>query len=460
MAIDQVIAHLEARRGEHIKAVGDLVRIPSVSADPAYAESIARCAEVLAGRLRSMGFSKVEICPTAGNPIVYGEWLQAPDKPAVLLYGHYDVQPAEPLEEWISPPWEATVRGENLYGRGAVDDKGQVVCHLQALEAYFAVDGKLPVNLKVLIEGEEEIGSPNLLPFVRANKDMLACDLLVISDTTMFAPGMPSLGYGLRGLTYCEITVTTADTDLHSGAFGGAVPNAANAVCEIVTKLKDADGRVTIPGFYDKVTPLTDDERQRYAALPFDEAGFASSIGISATPGETGYSVLERLWARPTLDVNGLLSGWTGPGAKTVIPRKAVAKVSMRLVPNQDPDEIAELFSKHVRSLAPAGAEVEVTIHHGGLPFLAPTGDPAFLAAEQALQKAFSAPVSRIREGGSIPFVPDVTRELGVPAILMGFGLPDENAHAPNENINLGNFFGGIRAAAYLYDEIGAIPLH
>ena len=381
------------------------------------------------------------------------EWLHRANAPTALFYGHYDVQPADPLDLWLSPAFEPTERDGNLFARGSVDDKGQIYIHFQAIASYLR-HGGLPINLKIILEGEEEIGSPNLMPFVKDHRDDLACDIVLISDTSMMAKGLPTLSYGLRGLSYVEIRLRSADTDLHSGQFGGAVPNAINSLVDLLHQLKDDEGRITVPGFYDDVIPLTSDERKRYAALPFDEAEFRESIGISETPGEDGYTVLERLWARPTLDINGIWGGWTGAGAKTVIPAEAFAKVSMRLVPDQDPERTFELFADHIQRITPPGCVVEVVDLHGGLPFLAPVNSAVFQAAERALEKAFGTKVARARQGGSIPFVPAVTRALEVPAILMGFGHPEENAHAPNEHLYLEHFFSGIKAVAYLYDEL------
>ncbi|MCS7001443.1 MAG: dipeptidase, partial [Dehalococcoidia bacterium] len=369
-----------------------------------------------------------------------------------------DVQPEDPVELWASPPFEPTVRGDRLYARGASDDKGQVYIHVQTIAAHFATHGALPVNLKVIIGGDEEIGSRNLMPYVLANQERLACDTLLISDTSMFAPDTPTLDYGLRGLVYCNVTVRTGTSDMHSGQYGGAGPNAIHVLAELIAKLKDADGRITIPGFYDKVIPLTDDERARYAALPFDEAAFAQHIGAATLPGEAGYSVLERIWARPSLDVNGVWGGWTGAGSKTVIPCEAHAKISMRLVPDQDPTEIGRLLAEHLQNLAPVGTTVETRWNHGALPFLTPTDSPVFAAAERALTRAFHKPVVRARSGGSIPFIPAVTRALGVPAILMGFTLPDSNLHAPNEQLFIPNFSHGIRAVTYFYEELANLP--
>ncbi|MBV8085201.1 MAG: dipeptidase, partial [Chloroflexi bacterium] len=373
-----------------------------------------------------------------------------------LVYGHYDVQPVDPLHLWDTPPFEPTERDGELFGRGSVDDKGQVLMHWAAIEALMQTEGHLPVNLKFLVEGEEEIGSPNLDAFIASHLDLLKADVAVISDTAMYGHGIPSLCYGLRGLAYFQIDVQGPNSDLHSGSFGGAVANPANALAWILAQLKTEDGVIRIPGFYDDVRPLSDTERAELAKLPFDEPAYRAAIDVDALTGEPGYSVLERLWARPTLDVNGIWGGFQGEGSKTIIPAEAHAKVSCRLVPDQDPDRVAELLTKHVRTIAPAGMRVTVQNLHGGRPSITPIDHPATRAAQRALERAFQKDVVFMREGGSIPVVATFDSLLHIPTVLLGVGLPDEHAHAPNERLNLDNFYRGILAAACLWHELAA----
>jgi acetylornithine deacetylase/succinyl-diaminopimelate desuccinylase-like protein len=450
-----VLEELERTRGEALEGLFDFLRIPSVSTDPSRRPEVRRAAEFLAGALREAGLPTVEIHETGGHPVVYAEDLRAAG-PTLLLYGHYDVQPEEPVELWDSGPFDPTVRDGELYARGAADDKGQVWSHVWAVAAWLRSAGRLPARLKVLIEGEEEIGSPNLGPLVARERARLAADAVVISDSPMLERGVPSLCYGLRGLTYQEIFVTGASTDLHSGSFGGAVANPAQALATILAGLKDGRNRVAIPGFYDRVRPLQEAERRALAALPFDEPLYRERLGVPALAGEEGFTTLERVWARPTLEVNGLLSGYTGEGAKTVLPARAMAKVSMRLVPDQDPDEISRLFADRVRALTPRGVRVQVRPHHGNRAFLAPVDHPAVRAASRALARGFGREPVMIREGGSIPVAVTLAETLGAPVVLMGFGTPDENAHAPNEHLSLENFEGGARSSALFLEELAA----
>jgi acetylornithine deacetylase/succinyl-diaminopimelate desuccinylase-like protein len=454
--MNDVLELLESRREQHVREVAELVAIPSVSSKPERQPDIRRCAEFLAGKLRDAGLPRVELFSTPGNPIVYGEWLGAPG-PTVLVYGHYDVQPEEPVELWDSPPFQATVRDGKLYGRGATDDKGQTFIHIAVTRAFLEKRGRLPLNLKFLIEGEEEVGSDNLDAFVASHLELLKADAVLVSDTGMLKKGVPSITHALRGLAYFQVEVEGPSHDLHSGSFGGAVANPGNVLCEMIAALKDADGRVTVPGFYDDVVPLRPEERQALAALPFSEAEFQQTTGSPALSGEKGYTTLERIWARPTLDVNGLWCGYQGEGAKTVLPSSAGAKFSTRLVANQDPEKIGKLVEKHLKSLAPAGVRLTVRQLSGGKPFLAPYDHPFIQAAKQALEEGFDRPGVFIREGGSIPFVASISSLLGVPCILMGFGLPDENSHAPNEHMDLENFFGGIRSVARYYEKLGSL---
>jgi acetylornithine deacetylase/succinyl-diaminopimelate desuccinylase-like protein len=391
---------------------------------------------------------------TPGNPVVYGDWLGAPGAPTILFYGHYDVQPVDPLELWESPPFEATVRDGEIYARGSADDKGQVFMHFKAVEAHLKQNGKLPLNIKMILEGEEEVGSVNLDNFIRDHKSELGADVVVISDSPMFARGVPSICYGLRGLVYFQIDLRGSSTDLHSGSFGGAVVNPAFALSQILAQMKDRSGRIKIPGFYDDVVALQDEERQAWASLPFNEKSYRKDFGIPKVFGETGYSTLERTWARPTFEVNGLLSGFTGEGAKTVLPAVAMAKVSMRLVPNQTPDKIAELFEAHLRDVTPKTVELKITRMHGGKPWMTSYDNPFVQAAGRAIERGFGRKPVFTREGGSIPVVSTFQEELGLPSVLFGVGLPDENAHAPNEKLDVANFHGGVISAAYLYEEI------
>lgn len=455
--MEKIVEYINSNRQRYIDELVDIVKIPSISCSSEHKQDVERCAEYLKHKMLAAGLTRAEVMPTPGHPAVYGEWLEAPGKPTVLVYGHYDVQPVEPLEEWISPPFEPEIREGELYGRGTTDDKGQVYAHLKAVEAWMINEGRLPVNIKFIVEGEEEIGSEHLEQFLAEHKDLLQADVAVISDTPMLDRGVPSICYGLRGLTYMEIEVQGPSVDLHSGSFGGIVANPANVLCEIIARLKDETGRVTIPGFYDKVAPVSDDERRNLASLPFDEAAYLKLTGSPAPCGETGYTTLERMWARPTLDVNGLVSGYIGEGAKTIIPAKALAKVSMRLVPHQDPDEIAELFIKYVQEIAPKTVRVDVRKLSAGVGFLAPYDHPAFQAAIRALEKGFDKRAVFIREGGSIPFVGTIHDTLGVPCILLGLGLPDENSHAPNEKLYLVNYHQGIVSCAYLYQGLAEV---
>ncbi|MDB4881616.1 MAG: peptidase [Gemmatimonadetes bacterium] len=433
----------------------DLLRIPSVSARSEHDADTAHAAEWIAESLRSAGLTAT-VHRTAGHPITVGEYRNAPaGAPTVLVYGHYDVQPAEPLDLWTSPAFEPELRDGRIYARGSVDDKGQLFLHIKALEAHLAVRGTLPVNVIVLAEGEEEVGSEHLAAFIEAHADELRCDAVVISDSAMFAPGLPSVLSSLRGLAYFQIDVQGPAQDLHSGSYGGAVVNPAMALARILATLHDADGRIAIPGFYDRVRDWPSHVREQMRALPFDEEHFRAETGAPALGGERGYSVLEQLWTRPTCEVNGLLSGYTGEGAKTVLPAKAMAKVSCRLVPDQEPGEIERLMHDHVARVAPAGVTATVTHLHGGRPWRAELTGPLFDAARRALAAAFGREPVITGEGGSIPVVGDFERILGAPVLLVGFGLPGENAHAPDEWMSVENFTVGMRAVATLWEELG-----
>jgi acetylornithine deacetylase/succinyl-diaminopimelate desuccinylase-like protein len=452
--MDNVIDFINVNRERYLEELKALLAIPSISALPAHAGDVKRCADWCAGEMRRIGLQNVRLIETPGYPVVYGDWLGAPGAPTILFYGHYDVQPVDPLDLWDSPPFEATIRDGEIYARGSADDKGQVFMHFKAVEAHLKQNGRLPVNIKFILEGEEEVGSVNLDEFVRAHKDELAADVVVISDSPMFARGVPSICYGLRGLVYFQIDLRGSSTDLHSGSFGGAVANPGFVLAQMIAQMKDRGGRIRIPGFYDDVVPLTEEERQAWASLPFNEKKYRKDFGIPKLFGETDYTTLERTWARPTLEVNGMLSGFTGEGAKTVLPAVAMAKISMRLVPNQDPNTIAELFEAYVRKLTPKTMELKVTRMHGGKPWMTSFDNPYVQAAGRAIEKGFGQKPVFTREGGSIPVVSTFQEELGLPSVLFGVGLPDENAHAPNEKLDVANFHGGIIASAILYDEI------
>ncbi len=433
----------------------ELLRIPSVSARSEHNADTARAAEWVASSLRKIGLTAT-IHPTKGHPIVVGEWRKAPaGAQTVLIYGHYDVQPAEPLDLWDSPPFEPTVRDGKIFARGSVDDKGQLYLHIKALEAHLAARGTLPVNVIVVAEGEEEVGSEHLAGFIESHADLLACDSVVISDSSMFAPGLPSILSSLRGLAYFQIDVQGPAGDLHSGIYGGAVMNPAMALARILATMHDADGHIAIPGFYDAVRDWGDAARADTRALPFDEDHFRDETGSPGLFGEKGYSTLERLWMRPTCEVNGMLSGYTGEGAKTVLPARAMAKVSCRLVPDQTPDRIETLMRAHVARVAPPGVRVTVQHLHGGTPWRANLEGPLFDAARRALATAFDREPVITGEGGSIPVVGDFQRILKAPVLLVGFGLPGENAHAPNEWMSEENYFKGMRAMAALWEEVG-----
>jgi acetylornithine deacetylase/succinyl-diaminopimelate desuccinylase-like protein len=449
-----VIDFIHSNRDRYVGELKDYLAIPSVSALPQHLADTRRCAEWTAEEMRRIGLENVRLIETPGNPVVYGDWLHAPDAPTILFYGHYDVQPVDPVDLWESPPFEATVRDGEIYARGAADDKGQVFMHFKAIEAHLKKGGKLPVNLKLVIEGEEEVGSAHLDEFVRANRSLLSSDVVVISDSAMFDRGVPSICYSLRGLVYFQIDLRGTKSDLHSGVFGGAVANPAMVLAQVLAQMKDRGGRIKIPGFYDAVRPLSDDERAAWKTLPFNEKKYKKDLGAPKLAGEREFSVLERVWARPTFEVNGLLGGFTGEGAKTVIPAVAMAKVSMRLVPDQTPDQIAKLFEDYVRKVTPKTVELKVTRMHGGKPWITEYNNPFVQAAGRAIEQGFGRTPVFCREGGSIPVVSTFQEELHVPAVLFGVGLPDENAHAPNERLDLGNFHNGIVSSAILYEEI------
>ncbi len=454
--MDSVKSYIESHRQQFESDLADLLRIASVSADSRQRGETQRAAEWVATTFREMGLA-TELIPTKGHALVYAESPPVPGKPVVLVYGHYDVQPPEPLDEWITPPFEPTVRDGNIYARGATDDKGQMLTHVKAVEAWMKSVGKLPLQVKFLIEGEEEVGSEHLTPFVQANRDKLACDTVVISDSSQFAPGMPAITYGLRGIAYFQLYLRGPKQDLHSGTFGGGVTNPANALCTLLAALKDEKGRIQVPGFYDDVVPLTDRERAEFRALPLTDADFMKSLGVKGLFGEEGYTSLERRWARPTCDINGLTSGYQGEGAKTVLPAKASAKFSFRLVPNQDPHKIADSLRKFFEERLPPGIEMELVDHHGAPGVVVPLDSPYIHAAAAAIEVGFGCPPVYVREGGSIPIVNTFTRELDADALLLGWGQNDDNTHSPNEKFNLDDYHRGTLSSAQLLEEIAKL---
>lgn len=450
------IDYARASQSRFLEELKSLLRIPSVSTLPEHRRDVRRAAETLVSELKRIGMENVRLIEGEGHPLVYADWLNAPGKPTCLAYGHYDVQPPDPLDEWLSPPFEPQERNGNLYARGAVDDKGQMYMHVKALESLLATTHGLPLNVRVILEGEEEVGGETIARFVREHPEQLKADFALVSDTEMFAPGLPTLCVGLRGMIYTEIEARGARVDLHSGIYGGVAPNPFVALCQIIARLKDADGRILIPGFYDDVKTPSADELAAWKKLPFDENDYREKeLGSRELTGEPGYSVLERAWARPTLDVHGMPGGFTGAGAKTVIPAKAVAKVSMRLVPEMRPHEIFAQYKSYVESLAPKGIEVSVRLIHSGEPIVIGTGNPYIKAATAALKEVWGEETVFIRSGGSIPIVGDFERHLRIPSVMMGFGLPDDNLHAPNEKFHIPNFYRGIESIIRFWELVG-----
>jgi len=461
------IAFAKQNQQRFLEELKELLRIPSVSTLPEHKPDIERAAAFVASELRRIGLEHVEIIPTAGHPLIYGDWLHAGPKPTVLIYAHYDVQPAEPLDEWTTPPFEPAERNHNLYARGAVDDKGQLWMQVKALESLLKGDGKLPVNVRVLYEGEEEVGGAQIEKFVREDSARLKSggnlggrlnsDVALVCDTELFAPDLPTLCVGLRGLVYTEIEARGPSIDLHSGMYGGAAPNPLFALCEIISKLKDADGRVLIPGFYDRVSAPTPAELEAWQRLPFDEEHYRQTeVGSTVLTGEPGYPVLYRTWARPTLEVHGMPGGFTGAGAKTVIPAKASAKVSMRLVPDQHPDDILAKFTSYVMSLVPRGIQLNFNLHSKGKAVVVSTDNDYIRAATQALREVFGKETVFIRSGGSVPIVGQFQEDLKIPTVMMGLGLPDDNIHAPNEKFHIPNFHRGIESIVRFLSILGA----
>lgn len=452
-AIDRYVKENEQRFLEELK---DFLRIPSISTLPENKEATHRAADFVVDHLLAAGMENVELIETERHPLVYADWLHAPGKPTVLCYGHYDVQPPDPLELWETPPFEPTERNGNLYARGSADDKGQMFSHIKALEATRAIYGKMPVNVKVLIEGEEEVGGESVAAYVAANPQKLKADVALVSDTEMYEPGMPTLNIGLRGLCYMEIEARGPMRDLHSGLYGGAAPNAVFGLIELLSKAKDASGHIQIPGIYSDVAPPSAEEKQSWEHLPFDETEYLKNeVGSMELTGEPGYSVFERTWARPTFEVHGIAGGFTGAGAKTVIPAKAVAKVSIRLVPNQDPDKVVRAVKQWVKENAPRGIQCEVRVLSAGPGLMVNPDHPAIRVAAKAFSDIFGKPTVFTRSGGSIPIVGDFANHLGIPTILMGFGLPDDGLHSPNEKYCIRNYFDGIRTLGHFFEEYG-----
>lgn len=448
--MEQLKQYLDSNKERFLDELKELLKIPSVSADPAFSEDVKRAAEWLEGEYKKIGLENVEVMPTPGHPIVYGEKIIDPNLPTVLVYGHYDVQPPDPIELWDSPPFEPVVKDGNIVARGACDDKGQAYMHIKALEMMHH-NGGFPCNVKVLIEGEEEVGSVNLEAFLKENKEKLACDVVMVSDTSMISLETPSITVGLRGLSYLEVEVIGPNRDLHSGVYGGAVANPINVLSKMISDLIDDKGRITIPEFYDDVVELSSDERAAMAKAPFDEIAYKSDLEVDDVAGEEGYSITERTSIRPTLDVNGIWGGYIGEGAKTVLPSKAEAKISMRLVPNQSDAKITELFTKHFESIAPKSVKVKVTPHHGGEPAVTPIDSKAYLAASKAIEKTFAKTPIPARGGGSIPIVALFEDILDAKTVLMGFGLDSDKIHSPNEQFGLENFYKGIETIPWFY---------
>ncbi len=451
--MEDVIKFIKENQEQFIEELKELLRIPSISTHQENKNDINRAAKFVADKLKQAGLNRVEIFKTEGHPLVYGDWLGAPGKPTVLVYGHYDVQPVDPIELWNSPPFEPVIKDGKIWARGATDDKGQMFMHIKSVESFFKGKGSLPVNVKFIIEGEEEIGSESLEAFIKTHIDLLKCDAVLVSDTSLFEKGVPTLTYGLRGLSYMEVEVVGPNKDLHSGSFGGAVGNPINILAGMIAKLQDKNGHITIPGFYDDVKKLTKKERENYKRLNFSEKRFAKEIGVKELKGEKGFTTLERIWARPTLDCNGIIGGFTGKGAKTVLPSKVSAKISMRLVPDQKPAKIAKAFTKYINHIAPKSVKVNVKDLHGASPCITPLEASATIAASKAMARAFGKKTVYMREGGSIPIVNVFTTKLKSPVVLMGLGLDSENLHSPNEHFDLNHFKLGIMSSAYFFDE-------
>lgn len=450
--MDTINQYIEQHKDRFVNELLDLLRIPSVSADSKYKADVLKTAQMVAERLKEAGADNVKVAETPGHPIVVGDKLIDPALPTIMVYGHYDVQPADPIELWDSPPFEPVIKDGKIYARGSADDKGQMYMHVKAFE-YMMRENKLPCNVKFLIEGEEEVGSSNLADFCINNKEQLSCDLVLISDTSMIANDTPSLDVGLRGLSYVEVEVTGPNRDLHSGVYGGAVGNPINILAKMIAQMHDENNHITIPGFYDDVQVLTDEERTELNKAPFNIEAYKKDLNIGDVWGEKGYTVLERTGIRPTLDVNGIWGGYIGEGSKTVLPSKAYAKISMRLVPNQTTDKITQLFSDYFKSIAPASVQVEVRAHHGGEPVVTPTNSVAYLAAAKAMETTFGKRPIPTRGGGSIPIVAMFEKVLGAKSVLMGFGLDSDAIHSPNEHYGIFNYLKGIETIPHFYQN-------
>ena len=448
--MSEINAYIQSNKDRFLNELLELLRIPSVSADPKYKNDVLRTAEAVKEKLIAAGADNVEVCQTAGYPIVYAEKMVNPSLPTVLVYGHYDVQPADPINLWTSPPFEPVIKNDKIYARGACDDKGQMYMHVKAFETMMRTN-TLACNIKFMIEGEEEVGSSNLGIFVKENKEKLKADVVLISDTSIIDNKVPSISVGLRGLSYMEVEVTGPNRDLHSGVYGGAVANPVNVLCEMIASLKDKNGKITIPGFYKDVQLVSKKDRAEMAKAPFNRKAYLKDLGIADTKGEKGYSIMEQTSIRPTLDVNGIWGGYTGEGAKTVLPSKAYAKISMRLVPNQSSEKISKLFEKHFKKIAPKAVKVKVSYHHGGEPVLTPTDSVAYLAASKAMKETFDKQPIPVRGGGSIPIVALFAKELKVKSVLMGFGLDSDNIHSPDEHYGIFNYFKGIETIPLFY---------
>ncbi len=451
--MEKIVQYIKDNENRYLEEMIDLLKIESVSADSTKASEVRRCAEVLQKRFAQAGFENTKVCETGGHPAVYADWMHAEGKPTILVYGHYDVQPVDPIEKWNTPPFEPTIKDNKIYARGTSDDKGQLLTHLFALEAFLKNDAKLPCNVKIFMEGEEEGGTGSTHKYVEENREMLACDAVAVSDTSWYSPDIPSICYSLRGLAYFEVRVKGPNRDLHSGMYGGQVQNPLNAIGKLISKLQDENGQVLVPGFYDDVLPLADEERQAFKQLGDPDADLIKEIGIPAVWGEKDFTTLERNWARPSCDVNGIWGGFAGEGAKTVIAAEGGFKFSTRLVANQNPEKIAKLVKDYLNDVCPEGVKVEVEYLHGALPVMIPYDNFYIQAAVKGFERAFGKKPVLIREGASIPITSVFQNSLKAPTVLMGFGLADDNIHSPNEKLNLDNFYTGILANAYMYDE-------
>ncbi len=453
---EQLHRYFADNRERHLQELSDFLTIPSVSSLSEHKQDMVKAAEWLANQLKTVGMNNVAIMPTGGHPVVYAEWLGAPGKPTMLIYGHYDVQPVDPLNLWETPPFEPQIRENKIYARGAVDDKGQVFMHVKAIEALMHCLGALPVNVKLIIEGEEEIGSPNIDPFVEANQELLAADLLLVSDTSLFAPGQPAICYGLKGLCGLQVDMRGPRSDLHSGMYGGTIHNPLHAMARLLASLFEDDGKIAVEGFYDAVRPISDAEKAEFARVPYDEEALREALGVPCLFGESDFTQRERNWSRPTLDINGMWGGFQGEGTKTVIPAEAHAKITCRLVNNQEPEEILSLVEKHLHKHTPPGVTISITPIDKARPYVAEIDHPAIQAAARAYESTYGDTPYYIRGGGSIPVVETFDRILELPVVLMGFGLPGENVHAPNEHFHLENFDAGLRTICCYYGEIAS----